>query len=160
MVFSRIKGDYDARSVANWFIEKANADPLQDSKTPLQIMKLVYFGHAWMLGIYERPLISQKVRAWKYGPVVKELYHDMKHWGSRPVVEPLASGVPVNFDEMALNILNQVYEIYGLLDGFELSSLTHLPESPWFITRMSKFEGAAISDDLMREYYAQRKVSA
>lgn len=159
MIFSRIKGDYDARSVANWFIEKANDDPEQEPKTPLQIMKLVYFSHAWMLGIYDCPLISQKIRAWKYGPVVKELYHDMKHWGDQPVVEPLESGEKVTFDAHASDILNQVYDVYGPLDGFELSSLTHLPESPWFITRMSRFEGAAISDDLIRDYYAERSVS-
>ena len=157
-MFVRRKGDYAARSVANWFIEKSNADPEQDPKTPLEIMKLAYFSHAWMLGIYGNPLVSEKVRAWKYGPVINELYHDMKQWRDRPIVELLEGDVRPDFDTKALDVLQQVYDIYGPLGGLELSSLTHIPESPWFVTRVKKFEGATISDELIREYYGQRTI--
>ena len=154
----RIKGDYDARSVANWFIEKSVNEG--SPKTQLQIMKLVYFSHAWMLGIYGRPLLLQTVEAWKYGPVVSELYHDIKSWGSQPVTHPFEDYQNLDFDEDALNILEQVYAIYGPLEAWDLSSLTHIPESPWFDTRVNKFEGATISDELIRDYFSQRAVDA
>ena len=38
----------------------------------MQVLKLVYYCHAWMLGLYGRPLIRQPIEAWRYGPVVPE----------------------------------------------------------------------------------------
>ncbi|MCY4672954.1 MAG: DUF4065 domain-containing protein, partial [Bacteroidetes bacterium] len=45
--------------------------------TPLQINKLVYICHGWAWGKLNRPLIdnrSGQIEAWKYGPVVREVY--------------------------------------------------------------------------------------
>ncbi len=154
----RIEGDYDARSVANWFIRKSIHD--DKPKTQLQIMKLVYFSHAWMLGIYGRPLISQTVKAWKYGPVVPTLYQDLKHWGNRPIERLIEGYTDTNFDSNALDILRQVDDVYGDLDAWHLSSLTHIPESPWFVTRVDKYEGATIADELIQDYFSQRTVDA
>jgi len=75
-------------------------------------------------------------------------------------MRPLEGYPNADFDNDSLDILEQVYDVYGELDAWELSSLTHIPESPWFITRMNKFEGATISDDLIRDYFSQRTVNA
>lgn len=55
--------------------------------TPMQLIKLVYLAHCWMLALYSRPLIEEPIEAWKYGPVIPVLYHDIKHYGSNPVKE-------------------------------------------------------------------------
>ena len=56
-----------ARAVANEFIRLAKADC--KSFTPSQLMKLAYIAHGWMLALYQRPLITDRIEAWKYGPV-------------------------------------------------------------------------------------------
>ncbi len=59
-----------------------------NSLTPLQINKLVYISHGWVLGFFQRPLIENRVaqiEAWRYGPVVVGIYHMLKSFGSRPV---------------------------------------------------------------------------
>ena len=61
-----------ARAVANEFIHLAKADGR--SLTPLQLIKLTYIAHGWMLTLYGRPLIVDEVEAWKYGPVIPDLY--------------------------------------------------------------------------------------
>ena len=48
---------HDARAVANSLIEKSQEEG--NLLTPLQIIKLVYFCHGWMLALYKRPLIKQ-----------------------------------------------------------------------------------------------------
>jgi uncharacterized phage-associated protein len=57
-----------AHTVANRFLELAEAEGR--SLTPLQLMKLVYIAHGWMLGIHQRPLIKDHIEAWKLGPVI------------------------------------------------------------------------------------------
>ena len=63
---------HDGRAVANALITKGveAGSPL----TPLQIGKLSYIAHGWMLGLYGRCLFRQAVLAWLYGPVVRDIY--------------------------------------------------------------------------------------
>ena len=52
--------------------------------TTMQLLKLVYIAHGWMLGLYDLPLISDEV-AWLYGPVIPNLYKEIKSYGGGPV---------------------------------------------------------------------------
>lgn len=117
--------------------------------TPMQLIKLVYLSHGWMLGLYNRPLINQEVEAWKYGPVIPELYQEIKHYRSNPVKD-------INYkeeiiDENSLDIIEQVYKLYGSFTGMELSMLTHEKDSPWEITWNNG--KTIISNDLIAYYY-------
>ena len=78
-------GPHDARAIANALIEKGEFDGR--SFDPLQLGKLVYFCHAWMLGLYGRGLIKQDVRAWLYGPVVPDVYRSLKKYERHPVTD-------------------------------------------------------------------------
>src|SRR5713226_3390078 len=80
-----------SRVVANELIRLASEDG--KSLTPLQIIKLTYIAHGWMLGLYQRPLVVDQIEAWKYGPVIPDLYHAMKDYGSGYVTRPLSGGV-------------------------------------------------------------------
>ena len=72
-------------TIANYFISKALADGIK--LTLLQLIKLVYLAHGWHLGLTGRPLISETVQAWKYGPVIKSLYDRFKRYDSQPLDE-------------------------------------------------------------------------
>ena len=157
-LFRRRKGHYDVRSVTDWFIAKSNADPNLGPLTHMQLHKLAYFSHGWMLGIYEKPMTVQPVRAWKHGPVYQVLYDALKHWRDNDITELIEPDKDLPFDRRTEFILNSVYDRYGPMEAWELSSLTHVPEGPWFLTRLNKFEGAIIDDDLIQEYFSKRKV--
>jgi len=49
--------------------------------THLQIHKLLYLANMYHLHYYSNPMIDQKFQAWIYGPVLPELYHDLKYYG-------------------------------------------------------------------------------
>ena len=139
--------------------------------TPMQLIKLVYLAHCWMLALYSRPLIEEPIEAWKYGPVIPELYQGIKHYGSNPVKEikdvlDCFDGLdsednPVKevnrheeeFDPDSKDIINQVYEKYSYLSGIELSMITHTKNSPWEVTWDSS--NKIISNDLITYYYRQ-----
>lgn len=145
---------HDARAVANYFIERSlEAD---QPKTPLQILKLVYFSHAWLLGIHGRPLFKQRVEAWKFGPVVADVYHALKQFGGSDITAPIQSVQDDNWTKDEADILRQVAEKYDSFTGNQLSHMTHWPESPWFTTRIERGLGAVIPEDAIRSYFAER----
>lgn len=143
---------HDSRSIANRLIERAYGE---DSPfTPLQVIKLVYFCHGWMLGLYERPLIIHPVMAWRYGPVVAEVYHSIKQYGSTPIDEQIYNIEPWNGDEKEEDVIEQVYLKYGQLDGISLSRLTHAPGTPWDHIWNAGANGAVIPNSLIQQHYA------
>lgn len=138
---------YSALNVAEQFLKLANEQARV--LTPMQLIKLVYLAHAWMLAFYQRPLIREGVEAWKYGPVIPELYEAIKQFRSNPVTHVACD--QQKFDEKSLDIIQQVYAQYGHFNGIELSTITHEKDSPWDIAW--KNEHPLISNDLITHYY-------
>ena len=144
-----------AHTVANRFLELARAKgrPLM----PLQLMKLVYIAHGWMLGIHQRPLITDHIEAWKLGPVIPKLYRNIKGYGATPITKPLSSffGSEPALDEDEADIIDQTFDIYGDLNGIRLSALTHKPGTPWANTWTADSWAAQIPNDIIAEHYTQ-----
>ena len=147
-----------ARVVANYLIrEKEVEDGIPP--TPMQLLKLVYIAHGWNLAINDRPLIRDRIEAWRYGPVVPNLYRDIKRWGNTPVEEPLslpASGAG-NLSPEEIEVLDEVLNAYGDLSGVQLSSLTHASDTPWhqvyFDEGGQETEHVPITNDLIKQHF-------
>jgi uncharacterized phage-associated protein len=155
MTNDRMKGGammYDSLLVADRFLERAKA--MGDTLTPMQLLKLVYIAHGWMLGLYGRPLIKDEVQAWQYGPVIPRLYNAIRQYRDQPVRGPLCptSGALPMTEQ---SVVDQVYEIYGDKSGPALSRLTHLPGSPWAETYTPGVFGVVIPNDIIEDHYAR-----
>ena len=124
------------------------------SLTPMQLLKLVFLCHGWMLGLYHRELIQEDVQAWKYGPVIPELYRATKKYRNGPVTDPLRGGAG-RFDELEDDLIRQVFDHYGRYDGRTLSNLTHETGSPWDQTWVRGERGLVISNQAIGDYYAE-----
>jgi uncharacterized phage-associated protein len=109
-----------------------------------------------MLGLYGRPLIKDDVQAWQYGPVIPRLYNAVRQFKSNPVVGPLATTVSDQLDNEEMDIVDQVYDIYGHLSGPELSRLTHATGTPWDTTYRPGEFGCVISNDIIEDHYQKR----
>ena len=161
---------YHAGSIANYFLRKAKHENTEDSMTPMKLLKLVYYAHGFYAGIYNEPLISNKIEAWRYGPVIPELYENIKHYGLRPVDEPVQR-YDVDFDvwnpydeptdKDTLGFLDEVWESYGGLTGIQLSNLSHDREGPWYRVREEKRNSSGaipnhleIPYDYIKEYFS------
>ena len=141
---------HDSRQIANWFIDAANEQG--NVLTPMQLLKLVYIAHGWMLGLYGRPLIGDKIEAWKYGPVIPRLYHAIKHCKDRPVTNHITAE-ELEFAEIETDLLKQVYEAYGTESGIELSRLTHMKGTPWELVYEPQYTHIPISNDIIEQHY-------
>ena len=142
---------HDSRTVANRFLELANGKPL----TPMQLLKLVYIAHGWMLGLYGRPLIRDEVQAWQYGPVIPRLYNAMRGYRANAVSSSLNAPLDDVLDEEEADIVRQVYELYGDKSALALSRLTHASGTPWEMTYVSGEFGTPIPTDFIADHYRQ-----
>lgn len=156
--FCGMQQGYSPFRIAAFFIQRASEAGVL--LTPMKLIKLVYIAHAWSLAILNRALISETVQAWKYGPVIESLYHGFKHFGNSTIpskeIESLPSG---DIDGQTRALLEKVWEKYGMLGATHLSSLTHLPGTPWAMI----WEGGAkharytpIPDQVIAHYYKQK----
>lgn len=156
---------YDSRAVANYFLKGAQDRGL--SLTPMHILKLVYIAHGWYLALYDRPLISDRIEAWNYGPVIPALYHAVKRFGNQEITatiseleieKPKRQEFRKKFDEPTRLFLNRILEVYGGLKAFQLSSLTHAEGTPWHSISISEGGvalGPGIPDNLIQEHFKQ-----
>ena len=124
---------YSARLVANYLI-RAKKRKDGTPPTPMQLLKLVYIAHGWNLAINDRPLVTDCIEAWRYGPVISDLYHGLKKWGNTPVQEllpiPSSGATILSSEEKA--VVDEVLDVYGNLNGIQLSNLTHSSNTPWY----------------------------
>ena len=150
-----------AKAVANYFLSKYGKHGI----TPLKMQKLVYVAHGWHLAFHDEPLVDDEyAEAWEYGPVFSSLYHEFKHRGRLPIVEP-ATDLDSDLNEMAPKIpksdkqtrrlLDKVWDVYGERSGLELSRMTHRRDSPWATTRERSGgrKNANIRDEDIMAYY-------
>ena len=144
-------GPHDPCHVANYFIERG----LEDNKnfTPLQIQKLVYFSHGWMLGVYHRPLLDQSFEAWPYGPVMPVIYHNLSFYGGDTVSSPILARAK-GFADDEENITKQVFDVYGDFSGIAMSRMTHVRGGPWDKTWRKHKRPSAIPNDVIEKHFA------
>jgi uncharacterized phage-associated protein len=153
-----------ALAVANFFVDQSlnTGEPL----TPIKLIKLVYISHGWYLALNDDELLSEAVEAWQYGPVVPTVYHKFKQYGNGQIkafANELINQtfyVPKVHDEETINFLQEIWDQYKQYDGLQLSTLTHLPETPWYIVynhpgNKGK-KGILIPNNLIKEHYKEK----
>lgn len=152
---------YDSRVVANTFLDLARQDG--EALDPMRLLKLVYIAHGWYLAYRKRPLIADDVEAWTHGPVIPNLYHEIKKFGARPVSEyytetdmsTLTTVIPVVNDD-TLPILREVWKAYRRFSGVQLSAMTHAPGTPWSQAYDPRVRHKVIPTPVIQQHYEER----
>ena len=160
---------YDARDIANFFLDSADARNMSLSITSL--LKLVYFAHGWCLAEYNKPLIGQSFEAWQHGPVVRVLYDAFKvNSGSAISIRAKKfsaeqSGYILahsDFSDNISSLLTSILLAYGNYHPFKLSDMTHTSSSPWTeiwdAGQKGQAPGMKIPNEKIREFFMQRNV--
>ena len=139
----------DILDVANAFLTLA---PM----TPKKLQKLCYYAQGWYLGLTDgQKLFDDELEAWIHGPVCPKLYDKYKIFGYNEIPK---RNEKINNKELK-GIVEQIYRIYGKLDGDELEQLTH-QETPWINAR-NGFESWEPSNEVikisdMEEFFSQK----
>jgi uncharacterized phage-associated protein len=168
---------YGAKGVANYLLELAKIDG--KDLDPMKIQKLVYFGHGWCLALKDAPLIAERIEAWRYGPVIRELYNAFRDAGSGPITHPALEAQVVNRKmviripsisdqeddgqvdkQFARELMDEIWKVYGEFSAVQLSNLTHAEGTPWAETWAAKGMNSIISDEVIKEYFKKEAAKA
>lgn len=159
-------------AVANFFVEKSLATGIE--VTTMKLIKLVYVAHGWSLALREKILINEGVQAWKYGPVVPDVYEEFKKYKNSQIArlcmvmirkEELGIQIttPRVTDNDDIELLERVWVVYSHLSGEQLSSMAHEKGTPWEVTWNKNgggnLEGAIIPNNEIKKYFKKFIVS-
>lgn len=144
---------YSSITIGQSFIEKARADGR--NFTPMQLLKLAYIAHGWMLGINATLLIGEFAEVWPYGPVYPLLYHRIKGYRNNGITADITAGADVvKLLSNREDIVKRTYDVYKDYSGPQLSSMTHEVGSPWY---ESKKQGLLyIPNEYIQSHYEKR----
>ena len=134
-----------AHEVAQYFVSLVDEDA-GDSISNLKLQKLLYYAQGFHLAFFDQVLFPEAIKAWMYGPVVPQVWHKYKDFGSGPI-----SVEPVNLERYSprtREFLDEVYEVYGQFTAPRLRDMKH-SEPPWKNTR----QGEPISHASMKEFF-------
>ena len=137
-------------AVANVLIGEARKKG--NAITPLQLIKLAYIAHGFHLGFGLGRLFEEEIQAWRYGPVIPDLYQAVKKYGKRSITAAIPYSGP-DLDEKRIELLEKIYEAYGKYTGLFLTCLTHQEGTPWKKVYRKNEWFTPIPDDLIQAYY-------
>ena len=146
---------YRLSDVVQFFLSRS-------SMSPKKLQKMLYYAYAWTLALLNESaedirfrLFENKFQAWVHGPVIPELYQQYKNNGWEDIAQVKDFDESI-FSSDVLDILNQVWAVYGECTGNELECLTHA-EEPWQKARAgldpSQPGSTVIDDAVIFKYY-------
>ncbi len=118
----------------------------------VQLQKLAYYAQSWSLAWDGKPLFSERIEAWRMGPVVPVLrFRDDE-------------GDPDVLNDEARATVDAVIDFYGRHNGQALAAMTH-SEQPWAEAWEKRPAGAQMCDevithDAMRRFYTEKALSS
>ncbi|KKR47523.1 MAG: putative prophage ps3 protein01-like protein [Parcubacteria group bacterium GW2011_GWA1_40_21] len=153
MITRPIKSPYTAGNVAKYFIYLASQAFVGDNKeregiTNLKLQKVLYFAQAYYLSKIGKPLFSDNIEAWEYGPVVPDVYRKFRHNGSNPII---CEEDKSSLSDEDKETLKKVWGTFGGYSASKLVDITHA-HTPW--KEANKSTSKIISNKAIKEYYA------
>ena len=141
-------GMYSAISVANYIIEYEHSKNRMISNLKLQ--KLLYFVQARFFIEYEQPCFDDRIEAWSFGPVVVNVYHAYKIYGSLDITK-LKGCLPNNISSEHQIIINEELESYSCTPVYEMVNITH-HQTPWVQAKRNLFNNE-ITHESLRQFF-------
>lgn len=112
-----------AEDVAKYFL--ALSDPeSEDTLSNLKLQKILYFAQGYFYLQYNRPLFWEKIKAWKDGPVVPQIWHKYKE-NQGFYIEPINDIDIDSYPEEVRELLDALYTICRFYSAWQLREITH-----------------------------------
>jgi uncharacterized phage-associated protein len=117
-----------AKQGAEYLLSLTEPDA-DENLSHLKLQKLLYYAQGISLAVHGCPLFGERIVRWMHGPVVAELYHELKHYGSNGI--PCPENIDFSlYDEAQRDVLHEAFKVYGQFSAWKLREMTH-SEPPW-----------------------------
>lgn len=140
---------YKVIDIANKILKKGTLE--EDLVSNMKLQKLLYYMQGFYLAYFDKPLFTDELEAWMYGPVVPQVYEAFKENGSKGIEytgEVIKLGT-----ENEEKLFNEVYRIFAKYSATGLMDMTH-SETPWKSTNTGV--GNVISKEVMKQFFKKR----
>lgn len=101
----------------------------------LMLQKILYLAHGSYLAEKgaDHPLVNDDFEAWRYGPVIPDLYYKFRVFGSSPIEEYILHRVNVENGrhEDEKKYLEEVTDLLENKTPSQLVSMTHAKQGAW-----------------------------
>lgn len=159
---------YSAIQVANYFIKKSIGD--QSPIDILKLIKLCYIAQGVSFWKNNILLFNERCEAWRYGPVVPQIYGEFKHYAGKDIIAlggyPLgldAEGNPIypsidDNDQESKKVLDFVWDSFKQYTSLQLSTWTHRENSAWSSAMKNKKifgNNPLITPEMLKEEFSQ-----
>lgn len=120
-------------------VSLAHLDPESDEVSPLRLQKLLYYVQGWSLALRGRATFEGRFQAWRFGPVVPEVYFDLASFGKAGVEPKQLRDASPGYTTAVLsdddrNFIASVWDVYRKYSAVSLVEMTH-NERPWIEAR-------------------------
>jgi uncharacterized phage-associated protein len=96
----------------------------------LKLQKILYFVQANFLVTNGIPCFSEAIEAWDFGPVVPEVYHAFKIFGSADIPGVICRGAETAIRRADRQIINEMVDECAEYSASSLVQITH-NQDPW-----------------------------
>lgn len=127
---------YQLAHVANTILFRAKNEGMAIS--PMKLQKLIYFLYAEYLYRKQKHLFAERFEAWKYGPVLDDIYQAFKGYGASRIKSYMSDAnglykiIDVDCNRSFKLCFDEVWYEYSPKTGIELSKITHQSGSAWY----------------------------
>ena len=143
-----------AMDVARQFVRLAWDGEESEGLTHMRLQKLLYYAQGWHLAAFGRALFVGRIQAWKYGPVVKEVYPAFA--STTQPITPQEAGEP-SLAEQDRAFVRTIWDEYKRFSAYGLRDMTH-QEPPWLEARAGLAEGESCDREIthasLQSYFA------
>ena len=136
---------YSATDIAYYCIYYCSQE-LESPISNLQIQKILYYIQASFLVNLGIPCFKEEITAWKYGPVVEDVYREFRAYSASKLGLTKEPFIDWCADDRSL--VNNICACKSKKHAFELVNDTH-EEDPWTLTD----PGEHIDIDVIKKYF-------
>lgn len=140
---------YSAIAVAKYIIWYCKERGYSISNLKLQ--KILYFVQANFLVSIRRPCFIESIEAWDFGPVVPEVYHEFKIFGSADIPGFICRGAETTIMRADRQLINEMVDECGEYSAASLVQITH-NQTPWK-NAYQRGRNNPISNSAIMEYF-------
>lgn len=160
---------HKAMTIAKYVINHSNG--INRPISNLKLQKVLYYIQAAFLVEFGKVCFKEKILAWDYGPVIREVYDEFKVYGREAIpeqnqtkslvfdhskVQIVCQKEAFSLKQEEKSIIDKVIQAYSPIDNpFELVEKTH-EEDPWKNAHKSQ-RGCEISTDSIEAYYKEHR---
>lgn len=131
---------FHVSAVTNLIIDVANEVDI--NLTNLKLQKILFFINGMYYASRSDVLFEQEMRAWKYGPIIPEIYYEFKRFGSGSLNQTKscifddpeaqdASVLEISPKHDEYNVIDVACRLLLTKSASDLVNMSHGDDSPW-----------------------------